>query len=65
MAYYVKRPNSLPTRTSFFIYVQEKFKAHKSSKINFSSSFFIADNSHIKVVWLHVVFFSDHDILHF
>ena len=45
--------------------VQEKLKACRSSKINFSSSCFIADDSHVKIVWLHVVVFSEHDILHF
>ena len=45
--------------------VQEKLKARRSSKLNFSSSCFIADDSHIKIVWVHVVVFSKHDILHF
>ena len=45
--------------------VQEKLKACRNSKWNFSSSCFIADNSHVKLVWLHVVVFSEHDILHF
>ena len=45
--------------------VQEKLKACRSSKLNFSSSCFIADDSHIKIVWLHVVVFREHDILHF
>ena len=43
--------------------VQEKLKACRSSKLNFSSSCFIADDSHIKNVWLHIVVFSEHDIL--
>ena len=43
--------------------VQEKLKACRSSKLNFSSSWFIADDSHIKNVWLHIVVFSEHDIL--
>ena len=45
--------------------VQEKLKACRSSKLNFSSSCFIADDSHVKIVWQHVVVFSVHDILHF
>ena len=45
--------------------VQEKLKTCRSSKLNFSSSCFIADDSHVKTVWLHVVVFSKHDILHF
>ena len=45
--------------------VQEKLKACRNSKLNFSSSCFIADDSHVKTVWLHVVVFSEHDILHF
>ena len=45
--------------------VQEKLKACRISKLNFSSSCFIADDSHVKIVWLHVVVFSEHDILLF
>ena len=45
--------------------LQEKLKARRSWKLNFSSSCFIADDSHIKIVWLHIVVFSEHDILHF
>ena len=45
--------------------VQEKLKACGSSKLNFSSSCFIADSSHVKILWLHPVVFSEHDILHF
>ena len=44
---------------------EEKLKALRSSKLNFSSSYFIADDSQIKIVWLHVVVFREHDILHF
>ena len=50
--------------TSLF-QVHEKLKACTSSKLNFSSNCFIADDSHVKIVWLHVVVFSEHDILHF
>ena len=45
--------------------VQENLKACRSSKLNFSSSCFIADDSHLKIMWLHIVVFSEHDILHF
>ena len=45
--------------------VQEKVKACRSSKLNFSSSCFIADDSHVKTVLLHVVVFREHDIFHF
>ena len=45
--------------------VQEKLKACRNSKLNFSSSCFIADDSHIKIVWLYVVVFCKHDILRF
>ena len=44
---------------------QEKLKTCRSSKSNISSSCFIADDSHLKTEWLHVVVFSEHDILHF
>ena len=45
--------------------VQEKLKASRSSKLNFSSSSFIDDGSRVKIVWLHVVVFGERDILHF
>ena len=45
--------------------VQEKLKTCSNSKLNFLSSCFIADDSHVKAVWLHVVVFNEHDILHF
>ena len=45
--------------------VQERLKTCRSSKSNISSSCFIADDSHVKTEWLHVVVFSEHDILHF
>ena len=53
-----KRHNIAPTRTCFFISNAGKIK-------NFSSSCFIADDSHVKIIWPHVVVFSKHDILHF
>ena len=45
--------------------VREKLKACRSLKLNFSSSCFIADDSHVKIVWLHIVVFIEHNILHF
>ena len=45
--------------------VQEKLKACRGSKLSFISSCFIADGSHVKIVWLHVAAFSERDILHF
>ena len=45
--------------------VQEKLKAYRSFKLNFSSSCFIVDVSHVNIIWLHVVVFSELDILHF
>ena len=45
--------------------VQEKLKAFRGSKLTFSSSCFIADDSHIKIVWLHVVVFREDDVLNF
>ena len=44
--------------------VQEKLKACRNSKWNFSSSCFIAHDSHVKIVWLQVVVSSEHDILY-
>ena len=45
--------------------VQEKLKACRISILNFSSSCSTADDSYVKIVWLHVVVFSEHDILYF
>ena len=45
--------------------MQENLKAGKSSKLNFLSNCFSADDSHVKIVWLHIVVFSEHDIFHF
>ena len=50
--------------TSLF-QVQEKLQACMNSKLNFLSSCFIVNDNHLKIVWLHVVVFSEHDILHF
>ena len=45
--------------------VQEKLKVCRYSKLNFSSSCFIVDDSHVKIVWLHIVVLSEHDIWYF
>ena len=45
--------------------VQEKLKASRNSKLNFSGSCFIANDSHVKIVCLHVEVFDKHDVLHF
>ena len=60
-----EKRNVLPTRTSFFISIAKKLKAWRSSKLNFSSTCVIADDSHVKIVWLHVAVFSEHDTLQF
>ena len=60
----LKRHNILPTRTSFFISSAGKIERVQELKNKFFNCF-IADDSHVKVVWLHVVVFSEHDILHF
>ena len=61
-----KHDNTLPTKTSFFISSARKIESPQEFKINlFASSCFTADDSYIKIIWLHVVVFSEHDILHF
>ena len=45
--------------------VQQKLEEWRSSKLNFSRSYFIANDSHVKIVWLHVAVFSEHEILQF
>ena len=60
-----KRHNILPTRHCFFISSARKIEKVQEFKMNFSSSCFIADDSDIKIIWLHVVDFTEHDILHF
>ena len=47
--YAVVTMNILPTRTRFFILSSRKMKACRSSKLNFSSSYFIADDSHVEI----------------
>ena len=60
-----KRHNILPTKTSFFISSAGKIEVVQGSKWNFSSNCFMADGSHLKIVWLHVVAFREYDFLHF
>ena len=43
--------------------MQEKLKACRNSKCNFLGSCFVADDSHVKIVW-HAVVFTEHEILH-
>ena len=43
----------------------EKLESCRSSKLNFSSICFKADDSYVKIEWPHVVVFSENDILHF
>ena len=42
-----------------------KIEGMQDSKLNFSSSCFNADDSHVKIVWLHAVTFSENDVLYF
>ena len=59
-----KRHNIYRQELACMFQVQEKLKACKNSKLNFSSSCFTANDNHEKIIWLHVVVFSQHDILH-
>ena len=62
----LKRHNILPTRTSFFISSVGKIESVQEFKIKlFKSSYFIADDSHIKIEWLDIVVLSEDDILHY
>ena len=60
-----KRDNIYRQEIASLFQVQEKLKACRISKLNFSSSCSTADDSYVKIVWLHVVVFSEHDILYF
>ena len=55
----------LPTRTSIFTSSAGKTYSVQSLKPNFLRNYFIVDDSHAKIVLLHVVVFSEHDILYF
>ena len=50
---------------AYLVQPQRKSKACRSSKLNFSSSCFIADDSQVKIAWLLVVVFSEYHIFHF
>ena len=60
-----KRQNIYRQELALYLKCRKKLKSCKSSKLNFSSDCFIADDSHGKIVWLHVAVVSEHDILHF
>ena len=45
--------------------VQEKLKTYRSSSGKPSSSCFITDDNHIKIIWLQVVVFTEYNIFHF
>ena len=65
MEYYVETSQYFTDKNfSSSFKIQEKLKACRSLKLIFSSSCFIADDSHVKIVWLYVAVFSKHDILH-
>ena len=59
-----KRHNILPTRTSFFISGAGKIENLKESTVKLFKWLF-TDSSLIKIVWLHLVVFAEHDLLHF
>ena len=61
----IRRNNTLPTRTNFFISGAGKIESVLELKKIFSGGCSIADDSHAKVVWLDVVVFSKHSILNF
>ena len=66
MEYYVETSQYFTRQELASLFqVQEKLKTCKNSKLNFSSSCFIANDSHVKIVWLHIVVFSEHELLHF
>ena len=45
--------------------MQENLRACRNSEYSFSSNCFIANDSHIKIIYLNVVVFNEHDILRF
>ena len=55
----------LLTKTSFFISSAEKTESVLEFQIEVSTSCFIKDDRHVKIVLLHVEVFSKHHILHF
>ena len=50
---------------AFLFKVKEKLKTYRNLKWNFSSSCFITHDSHVKVLWLNVIVFTEYYILHF
>ena len=56
--------NILPTRSSFFISIAGKIENVHEFKVKLFEQLF-TDDSHIKIVWLNVVVFTEHDVLHF
>ena len=60
-----ERYKNLPTGASFFISSAGKIGSVQEFKIKISSSCFVANDSRVKIVWLHVVVFSEYDTLHF
>ena len=60
-----KRHNIYRTRTSSFISSTGKIEIVQDFKMELSSSCFIANDSHVKITWVHAVVFQEHDILHF
>ena len=66
MQYYVETAQYFTDiKLASLFQVQEKLKACRDSKWNYSGSCFIENDSHVNIVWLHVVVFGEHDILHF
>ena len=61
----MKRHNILPTRTSLIFSTSGKSENVQEFKVKPSSSCIITDDIHVKIVWLHIVVFTKHDILHF
>ena len=59
----LKVPVFFHQELAFLFQEQEKLKARMNSKQNFLSDGFISDDSHIKIVWLYVVVFTENDIL--
>ena len=59
-----KRHNILPTITTLFISSAGKIEDMQEFKIKLLELLFIANGSHVKKVWLHVIVFWEHGILH-
>ena len=59
-----KRHKLLPTRTSFFISDAGKIESDKEFSMKLLDSCFIADDTQVKVVWVHAVIFAEY-LLHF